>query len=319
MSWKEEFFELYSTDGKDNFSRALDMKLHNIPKKLYRYRSVTDNNLEFRKDEIVYGDLYLSHPDEFNDPFEASSLLSGKKSSDYLNDRALYQNHFAHIPEDDYHEIFDAEDWYDRLLRYGARNEKSITEEQYCDIMDRVVMSEIEKLNEAITDTARKMNRIASFTTKSYNLPMWNHYANEHRGICLEYDTDDIQIIYQKNRLFPVVYMEQLPDITCKMFHKESPQFTLFSSLAIQKLKDWSYEDEWRMVFDAGSWYFGPEDVPKSYWSTGKTIRFIKPSKVILGYAIAQEHETAIRSMAQSVGIPVEKAKVTTRGLVFEK
>lgn len=55
--------------------------------------------------------------------------------------------------------------------------------------------------------------RIASFTGKSVNcMPMWAHYANNHEGFCVEYDTN--KNIELRSCLFPVQYTDKRIDIT---------------------------------------------------------------------------------------------------------
>nr|WP_317331089.1 DUF2971 domain-containing protein [uncultured Romboutsia sp.] len=54
---------------------------------------------------------------------------------------------------------------------------------------------------------------LTSFTRESVNcMPMWAHYANNHAGFCVEYDTNkNIQL---KGCLFPVQYTDKRIDIT---------------------------------------------------------------------------------------------------------
>lgn len=72
------------------------------------------------------------------------------------------------------------------------------------------------------------------------------------------------------------------------------------------------------MIYDAGSLYFGPEDVPKDFWTQGKNIPFIRPSRIIMGMKISQEHEKRIREYADRVGIPTIKATQTEYGLKID-
>ena len=53
MGWKKEFYELYASN--DKLIQAQELKKMNLPEKLYRYRTVTENNLELRAKEIVNG------------------------------------------------------------------------------------------------------------------------------------------------------------------------------------------------------------------------------------------------------------------------
>ena len=106
-----------------------------------------------------------------------------------------------------------------------------------------------------------------------------------------------------------------MPDVTNMLFRKEVPQFGFMEYLAMHKLIDWRYENEWRLIHDAGSWYFGPEDIPEDFWTHGKIVQFIRPSKIIMGMRISPEHEEQIREFARIADVPVIKAKQTEYGL----
>ena len=93
------------------------------------------------------------------------------------------------------------------------------------------------------------------------------------------------------------------------------PEFGFMDYLAIHKLKDWRYENEWRLIYDAGSWYFGPEDIPQDFWIHGKSISFIRPARIIMGMKISEAHEIKIREYAELAGIPAVKAIQTEYGL----
>lgn len=86
--WKTQFLDLYMSGDVEKFGQALDLKRLHIPKRLYRYRTLSDENItKYRFGEIVRGELYMSHPSELNDPFEASSKLAESKPSAYMRDK----------------------------------------------------------------------------------------------------------------------------------------------------------------------------------------------------------------------------------------
>ena len=64
-------------------------------------------------------------------------------------------------------------------------------------------MQGIEDINSEINETINRTYRFACFTQSKTNLPMWNHYANGHKGVCLEYDTTEINNIININALPP--------------------------------------------------------------------------------------------------------------------
>ena len=86
----------------------------------------------------------------------------------------------------------------------------------------------------------------------------------------------------------------------------------------MHKLKDWEYEKEWRLLHDAGSWYYSPDDVPKEFYTSGKSIQFIRPSKIILGVRISEAHRAQIEKMASIANVPVVQAQQTEYGLNIE-
>lgn len=318
--WKTEFLDLYMSGDVGKFSQALDLKRLHIPKRLYRYRTLSDDNITYRFAEIVRGELYMSHPSELNDPFEATSNLAALKPSAYMRDKEDFTKLFKDKMSDgDFASVFDSDSWYEKLLTYVA--EKSVPQDKIESTkaaLSRVIMEEFEKINSNVSDMTRKMVRLACFTTTPTNLPMWNHYTNGHTGICLEYNTEDITNIYQINKLFPVYYVDKMPDMTDRLLQKNHPELEFMDYLAIHKLKDWRYENEWRLIYDAGSWYFGPEDIPQDFWTHGKSILFIRPARIIMGMKILEEHEKKIREYAEIAGIPAVKATQTEYGLIIE-
>ncbi len=320
MDWKEKFLELLVSNDVNMYGEALDLKGKNFPKKLYRYRSVSDQSIQLRIREIVFGEVYLSHPKEFNDPLEASSLLQYSNLSRYLSEsKEKYKELFSkRLEPERFSSIFGEEDWFEQLVIFVAEqtalSEKVDTTKK---LLGEIIRQEVEEFNFEVNRVSRNNIRIACFTTKPDNLPMWHHYADGHKGVCLEYNTDDIADIYQRNRLLPVFYVNHLPDITYMMMNKMQPKFDLFKYMSIHKLKDWEYEDEWRLLYDAGSWFRSPEDVPEEFWDCGRLISFIRPSRIILGINIEERHEKEIRRTAKMGNILVEKAEKTQYGLKF--
>ena len=81
---------------------------------------------------------------------------------------------------------------------------------------------------------------------------MWAHYANEHKGFCVEYNVEDLP--GNSNEFFdmihPVFYTDNIFDATSYLIattpELKNPEF--LQQAALIKTKDWAYEDEWRLV-----------------------------------------------------------------------
>lgn len=317
MNWIDEFIKLYMSKDKGDFGKALDLKKERLPAKLYRYRSL--KNLDYIKNEICNGQIFLSLPCEMNDPFDSRSVLEAGNPGFYAQTKDTYWKRFKPILDSEtFDSIFGADDWLDKLLthitaKYVNEAEVDAMKEKVLKIM----MDEIAKFNSNINDMINEMSRFACFTEKNSNLPMWSHYANGHTGVCLEYDISSISNVYIINRLFPVKYVSKLPDGTSLLAQDEISRFSFMDYVLMHKLADWSYETEWRLIFNAGSWFCDADEVPKEFWGNGAPIKFALPSKVFLGTKI-EKNENEIRKWCVELGIPVEKMKCTEYGLISE-
>ena len=318
MSWKDDVYELLKSNDAKDFGEALRIKRENLPQKLYRYRPVTDENIKLRKKEILLGEIYLSHPDELNDPFEGWSVLKSSDPAVYANKEIMMEYYESIGKVEEMQHVFENEEWFDALIEHVAK--ESVSEDKIQEAKEKLMkisMSGFEDINADMNKMTRKMVRIACFSTSPKNLPMWHHYTNGHTGICLEYDIGKIERIYNINSLFPVYYVEKLPDMTNLVAQKRNLRLRFFDFQSIHKLEDWSYEKEWRLLYNAGSWYYSLEEVPPEYWEKGKSIIFSCPTKIILGKNISDEHEKQIRRYAEMKNIPVVKAMCTEYGLDF--
>ena len=322
MEWIEDFLKLYMSEETSNFRKALEIKCNHIPKKLYRYRPLKGkNSIQRRTSEIVNGELYMSHPQDLNDPFEMCSNLSSNNPLDYLaNKKAKYAKAFLDaIPRDKHREIFSSSDWYDSMTSYlSMKYSKSSNFEEDKKLYKKITLSRFEELNADFNDTSRKLVRVACFSTSPTNVPMWSHYT-DHEGICLEYNTDEIDNVYQKNMLFPVKYVDELPDAVLMMLSNDFPPWGIYEYIPMHKFKDWSYENEWRLIFNVGSWYYSSDDVPNSFYSNGKTIQFIRPSRIIMGVNISKYNRKRIEKIAYDANVPLVQAKKTEYGLKIEE
>ncbi|GKX32277.1 hypothetical protein SH1V18_47570 [Vallitalea longa] len=108
-----------------------------------------------------------------------------------------------------------------------------------------------------IYDAFKQQLLITSFTENGYdNMPMWSYYANDHRGICIEFEVLD------NEKLYPVLYENKKLDITELI--KRLIQLSVSNNnedaankktiikwlymLALFKHTSWRHEQEYRIV-----------------------------------------------------------------------
>ena len=145
-----------------------------------------------------------------------------------------------------------------------------------------------------------KLFLIGCLCTSYKNRLMWSHYADSHKGFCIEYDFSKksqdtlnqmpLPVIYSKVR--PLIPWEAAFDKTPENMENAARQLTIG---VLTKDSDWSYENEWRILIDA-------EDQAE--------VKMPHISCIYLGAAIEEENRNTILEIARRKQIPVKQMKV---------
>ena len=143
------------------------------------------------------------------------------------------------------------------------------------------------------------------------SMPMWAHYANNHKGFCVSYDVkENLEL---KSNIFPIQYTEERLDVTTLMRkHAElicdkidenvrrGEKITQYDDLTIiymalllynVKHISWNYENEFR--------YFVP--------SNASGIPYAKaiPRAIYIGMNCEERHKKALKDIADYWDIPL--------------
>lgn len=143
------------------------------------------------------------------------------------------------------------------------------------------------------------------------SMPMWAHYANNHKGFCVSYNVkEDLEL---RSSIFPIQYTDERMDVTslirkhaeliCNKIDenvRRGEKVTLYDDLTIiymalllynVKHVSWSYEKEFRYV------------VP----SNVKGIPYVKavPREIYIGMKCEERHRKALGDIADYWDIPL--------------
>lgn len=146
----------------------------------------------------------------------------------------------------------------------------------------------------------RKSFGIACFSEVYDSLLMWSHYADYHRGICLEYSFEDIKKLVP---FCPIIYTDQFEnflnyiDIRKEEINREAMK------LFLSKSKDWAYENEWRIV----------DTLSEDSEEKGKLLKGLNPLKILMGCQIDDTNERKIIKVANKLHISAAKMKMDTK------
>lgn len=131
---------------------------------------------------------------------------------------------------------------------------------------------------------------------------MWSHYADSHRGFCVEYDYSNLDEKICNEIPYPVMYSNERPLMSCKaIFNNTHENRKILNNQIIKGLmtKDsvWSYENEWRIITKQPS----------------QNIIMPRVSCVYLGAAISDKNKEEILRIARQNNYSV-KQMVLDRG-----
>lgn len=230
---------------------------------LYRYTSLSEYTLKYLKDM----DLYFQDPRYFNDPFECD-LQSFDLDLD--NNFDLKYDRYISMINDRLNFIGS------KINQFSLRikdNDEPVKKRYYFNDVTCLLFREFETLSKELKilknihyskrKTALKDSwdikkeevlkgiGVVCYSETNSNILMWSHYADSHKGLCFEFDSEKRPIKQWKNFKFhPIIYSnERKIDILSDGYVNS------FFKLLTTKSLDWNYEKEHRLITMKGSGY----------------------------------------------------------------
>jgi hypothetical protein len=233
--------------------------------KLYHYRRLNEWLIQYIADRR----LYFQSPLRFNDPFDfdLECLVVGNREHldfkfrryvQYVEERV----HRAKAPYDHFYVV--------RVLDYfnDPKSERAQLPGPPIELAVReynLFKAELEALNHDLADPAmaiqsswRRLRKqlaenlgVLCFSENPTQLLMWSHYADSHRGVCLEFESDESPVKgWRKYIYHPVRYVTDRRINVLELGYKDA-----FHQLLTCKSMDWAYEKERRLITLKGSGY----------------------------------------------------------------
>lgn len=114
----------------------------------------------------------------------------------------------------------------------------------------------------------RKVIGIYSLSQTYNHELLWAHYANSHKGFCIEYDLNALLITNKMDKIysFPIKYSNKIPQVEISDMSGKGG-FPIIQKLAGTKSKSWSYEEEFRLITDqSGSFQYNHNAITAIYF-----------------------------------------------------
>lgn len=209
----------------------------------YRFRPDKDYVI----DEIVESQLFFADRDSLNDPFDCYiNLIKLPDSNDYYRNLA--------------YRIIKTKDpsLSRQIIRKNARDAD---------------MEELRTLYYDNLKGAIESMGICCFGISISNLSMWSHYANFHKGLCIQYDCTKDDLL---KHMRPVNYVDKIETKEFKVLSGRPEDSDAINHLFYTKSTMWESEKEFRIVHNKGLVSINPNAIKRIIYGIKCDDKFIK-------------------------------------------
>ena len=178
------------------------------------------------------------------------------------------------------------------------------------------ILKRMRKLHLNIKEIINQKYGVSCFSESFDNQLMWAHYADKHRGVCVEYDFAKLDpsdlmlqffcpVEYTKKRLTVPVDIETNETFVTKI-KEGNYDYHFAAKVLLTKADFWKYEHEWRVVMSL-------TDLDQSNNLYKKII-----SAIYLGVNISPERKEAIKLIGKENRIPVYQMSIRSDDFKFD-
>lgn len=191
-------------------------------KHLYKYRAFNERSLSI----LINKEIWVASPESFNDPFDCTididKQISKEDYSEFMLEMGILKN--THIDEVINHICLQVEN-------------------------DNVRSQEINRIEKLFRKIAERTNQYGVFTLSelSSNILLWSHYADNHKGFCIEFLRSPNNNLGNNEITLPVEYCIKFPFIKLGEVKRNNEKWIM--KALTTKAKDWEYEKEWRLFY----------------------------------------------------------------------
>lgn len=347
-----------SKDIYDEYPRELyiSYNISMLPDSLFHYYSNNEEKNNGRKinhslDALRGNTVYLQSAELYNDPFDCSLRIDPDELGlhalkllihsldfqlnphiDTINERIdqLYDIlqkkliepdvAYQRIQNDDIVKNQSLQSWIICLLDelYDENRAKIRTKRD----SNQIIHDEILSLSTGVSEMVKKNSKIVCFSENKESILMWSHYANSHKGFCIEYQLP--KIVNKNERwaeqlepwetsclmhLMQVAYFSERPDCTkhaCELIENEitfDDSFPLYKYGYLAKSLDWQYEKEWRFIYPPIKKDRESEYPLTTRWVDTDNFKFFQIKNVYLGCNLTNSDEIIEAVGSRKIGI----------------
>jgi len=259
--WTERMVECLASEDVNGVraDEAIAIKYQNRARSVFKYRCNNEKSRYNLENDFVW----VCSPTSYNDPFDSSiSITPETLTTTVIQDGVrdfITKELGSKVEAQKIEQILNAPNPALALQELIMIEMDQVPQEHWARFREPLAaqMKAWEEAFGRVLPTSHKDTlKVCSFSGTQYSIIMWSHYADQHRGFCIEYDTESLpsENLFMR-MMYPVIYSEKLFDGTKYYLAAIRNQKTfnvLFPTLAaLHKSPEWRYEKEWRLVIPA--------------------------------------------------------------------
>ena len=329
---KNKYLELLNGTGKDTNSEQVVQLMKyiydNTPNSLFHYRRCSEQSIEaFRENK-----LFFNTASNFNDPYDCLVFCDKKAIEQEINtigseENKAFLSALIHNPEMANSIPFQVAPEFMAKIKETTsigdfETRLSGLSDEYWLAIKKDLQTAISKNLESIVSYYQTQMPLVCLSEKYDNILMWAHYADNHKGFVVEYDSQSLQTRcgtcpegkdfktcadWQATRLMPILYTNQRYDATGYIV--DSTLANLFNAHGLQNL--WSFRDcfaQYKInIYKHYCWDYEKEWRLQLYNVNGKKEIKAKPVAIYLGCRIAKCYEDILVKYAKEQNIKIYK------------
>jgi hypothetical protein len=198
-------------------SRGTSLNVRQAKMKLYQYHFYEPCRVSSVEENM----LWLSKPSSFNDIFDSRCAADENRNLHELREIQLLMKYRKRVRSE--HVL--------RFPEYELRNEH--------------VEEVVKQIHMNLASMLERFG-VSCFSEIHDSQLMWSHYANKHSGFCVEYEVAD-KLTKPEVSLQKVHYSTGYVKFDVMSFHTRIARTV--NDMLTTKSADWSYEQEWRLIY----------------------------------------------------------------------
>lgn len=220
-----------------------------IHQPLYKYFG----NLDYAENAILTNTIHFEKPSGYNDIFDSAMPLNEEWLANVHGHLDSSINFVANALPQDLRHFFSESNVRKRCIEKFQLKTMDYTLLNVIEVVSDVMGKEYPGIYNYLVDRVASMSaklegndsrcenifqdpgiKVSCFSETNTSLLMWAYYANNYRGVCLEYDFENVDVSYK--------------DVVNSLHKVQYSDIRDYAGYYFKKSRQWEHEQEWRIA-----------------------------------------------------------------------